>query len=69
MSWEKIHERNEPLDCRAYSRAAAHIKGIDRWSAEQWQQLRESLGVQRKDKAEAPAKNGVKFRRSNFWDK
>ena len=27
--WKKIRERNEPLDCRNYSRAALEISGID----------------------------------------
>jgi len=28
--WKKIYERNEPLDCRIYARAAANIVGLDR---------------------------------------
>lgn len=30
--WEKTYERNEPLDCRVYARAAASIIGMDRWT-------------------------------------
>jgi phage terminase large subunit GpA-like protein len=29
--WVKKFERNEPLDCRVYNRAAAAMVGIDRW--------------------------------------
>ncbi len=28
--WEKTYDRNEPLDCRVYARAAAAIAGLDR---------------------------------------
>ena len=27
--YEKIYERNEPLDCRVYARAAVNLVGID----------------------------------------
>ena len=27
--WKKIRERNEPLDCRNYSRTALEISGVD----------------------------------------
>jgi len=65
--WEKIRERNEPLDCRVYSRAAASIKGLDRWTSPDWQHLRESLGVVRKEKTGLEERNGVTFRKSEFW--
>jgi phage terminase large subunit GpA-like protein len=32
--WKKVYERNEPLDCRVYARAAATIVGLDRLSSE-----------------------------------
>lgn len=69
--WEKLVERNEPLDCRNYARAGAAIKGVDRWTDEHWRALRESLGVVRPEKAESDTyeKNGVEFRRSTFWNK
>lgn len=35
--WVKHFERNEPLDCRVYARAAAYIVGIDRWRPERWE--------------------------------
>ena len=28
-SYEKIYDRNEPLDCRVYARAAINLVGID----------------------------------------
>jgi phage terminase large subunit GpA-like protein len=37
--WIKIHERNEPLDCRIYARAAAAMFGIDRFHPHDWDQL------------------------------
>jgi phage terminase large subunit GpA-like protein len=30
--WQKVYDRNEPLDCRVYARAAAVIVGLDRLS-------------------------------------
>lgn len=35
--WVKKYERNEPLDCRVYARAASAIIGIDNWKADRWQ--------------------------------
>lgn len=43
--WEKIHERNEPLDCRVYARAASAVAGIDRWQEARWATLEEALGL------------------------
>lgn len=40
LDWEVIYERNEPLDCRVYGRAALEILGGSRWSREDWNQLR-----------------------------
>lgn len=34
--WVKKYERNEPLDCRVYARAASAILGIDNWKPERW---------------------------------
>jgi phage terminase large subunit GpA-like protein len=34
--WHKTRERNEPIDCRVYARAAAHLLGMDRARKEQW---------------------------------
>lgn len=35
-AWVKKYERNEPLDCRNYARAAASVIGIDRFKDEHW---------------------------------
>lgn len=37
--WEKTRDRNEALDCRIYARAAAAAIGIDRYTAEHWDQM------------------------------
>lgn len=37
--WVKTYERNEPLDCRNYSRAAATMIGIDRFKEQDWLNL------------------------------
>tara|TARA_R110001599_G_scaffold33832_3_gene108842 strand:+ start:22788 stop:24761 length:1974 start_codon:yes stop_codon:yes gene_type:complete len=68
-AWEKIYERNEPLDCRVYARAAAAVKGVDRWTDRDWLEIRQSLGiVRRQEKTETEARNGVTFKKSTFWD-
>lgn len=43
--WEKVYERNEPLDCRIYARAAAALEGMDRWTEEQWSEREAELGL------------------------
>jgi phage terminase large subunit GpA-like protein len=37
--WVKSYERNEPLDCRNYARAAAAMIGIDRFKEQDWLNL------------------------------
>jgi phage terminase large subunit GpA-like protein len=37
--WMKVFERNEPLDCRIYARAAASMFGMDRFSDTDWDTL------------------------------
>ncbi len=49
--WEKVYERNEPLDCRVYARAAAALVGVDRWKEEHWLELEKAVTVTR----DAPA--------------
>lgn len=44
VTWEKLG-RNEPLDCRVYSMAAAYVFGIDRLNEGQWIQLEKNLGL------------------------
>jgi phage terminase large subunit GpA-like protein len=75
--WQKVYERNEPLDCRVYARAAAVIVGLDRLKPEK---LAAMGGI------EPPAPDGTaplianekprraprekrERRRSSFWDR
>lgn len=37
--WEKVYDRNEPLDCRVIARACAALVGIDRYKTPQWDDL------------------------------
>lgn len=43
--WEKVYDRNEPLDCRVYGRAMAYLAGIDRWDDDQWSELEAAVKV------------------------
>jgi phage terminase large subunit GpA-like protein len=45
LEWQKLRERNEARDCRAYARAAAWSVGADRWSDEKWRDLEDQRGV------------------------
>ncbi len=45
--WLKIHERNEPLDCRIYARAAASMFGMDRFSDRDWSVLQGHFEIQK----------------------
>ncbi|MDI9240748.1 phage terminase large subunit family protein [Lysobacter sp. LF1] len=53
--WEKVYGRNEALDCRVYARAAAALVGIDRWTAAQWDTLRNELDTKKPARGAAPA--------------
>lgn len=61
--WVKKYERNEPLDCRVYARAAAAVVGMDRWTPEQWD--REDVFVEEKPVEKQPKK---KPRGPSIWD-
>lgn len=76
--WEKIFDRNEPLDLHVYNRAAATHLGIDRYSDQVWSKLESQLGVEKikrvdqvkvepivKKKTKPPRKK----RESSFWSK
>lgn len=39
LQWVKRYERNEPLDCRVYARAAAAILGLDRLNPQRLAQM------------------------------
>ncbi len=57
--WVKKYERNEPLDCRVYARAAASVLGMDRFKDEHWTEMeRTNLPNQQKPKPR---------RKSDFW--
>jgi phage terminase large subunit GpA-like protein len=58
--WVKTYERNEPLDCRVYARAAAAVIGMDRFQEEHW------LAMEKQYESDKPAVK--KKRRSSYWD-
>lgn len=43
--WEKVQERNEALDCRVYARAGSIIMGLDRWTDDRWDSIRDALSA------------------------
>jgi phage terminase large subunit GpA-like protein len=56
--WVKMRERNEALDTRIYSRAAAAQYGIDRFNERHWKALEEQLqaaGEAARETAQPPA--------------
>lgn len=64
--WVKEYERNEPLDCRVYARAAAAIVGLDRLKPEQIIALG---GVsQSAPNDNSKPKRERRRRKSSFWD-
>jgi phage terminase large subunit GpA-like protein len=54
QEWQKMRERNEALDCRVYSRAAAWILGADRWDEATWRRLEAQAGVETRMPAAIP---------------
>lgn len=62
--WVKKYERNEPLDCRVYARAAAAIVGIDRFEEVHWQSISGAV-AQRVAPQSAPVARPK--RDSGFW--
>lgn len=77
--WEKTRERNEALDCRVYARAVSVLCGVDRISAEQWEEMavlmgfKQEAGVAQQATAEAQPQNinGVQVtrRKSDYWSR
>jgi phage terminase large subunit GpA-like protein len=53
--WEKVYDRNEPLDCRVYARAASALLGIDRWQDRKWDELQQAVSVRQAEKPATPA--------------
>ena len=43
--WEKIRDRNEALDCRLYSRAAAVSMRMDGWPEPKWQEMERQVAT------------------------
>lgn len=62
FEWVKHYDRNEPLDCRVYARAAAAIVGIDRWDDQHYDAFQDQYGRRTPDK-----KSDQSRRQSNFW--
>lgn len=52
--WQKTRERNEGLDIRTYSRAAAAAAGLDRFEERHWRELERQLGLERPPDAPPP---------------
>lgn len=75
LDWEKTRERNEPLDCRVYARAAAYILGADRWTRQDWSAVRElvtRISAPPEPEAPPPPAPGPEKRRGgggSRWDR
>lgn len=52
--WQKTRERNEALDCRVYSRAAAYVVGLDRFREANWADMETQI-VNESARKPAPA--------------
>ena len=52
--WEKTRDRNEALDCRVYSIAAASACGMDRYKDHNWARLESDMGVANSREVEKP---------------
>jgi phage terminase large subunit GpA-like protein len=59
--WVKKFERNEPLDCRVYARAAAAVVGMDRLTPDQWDEMRDAH--EGEEENDEPKKKGG----SDYW--
>lgn len=69
IQWQKVYERNEPLDCRIYARAAAAIIGLDRLSPENLKALTGNYKVRKKKKKEEEeTPTPRKKKRESIWD-
>lgn len=71
--WKKVYERNEPLDCRIYARAAAVVIGIDRLRPEAITKMggffkKASPTRAAQDDADRGRGSGKRKRRASFWD-
>lgn len=68
IQWQKVYERNEPLDYHIYARAAAAIEGLDRLSPEQLQALTGGYRIRKKSKPEEDTSTHRKKKRESIWD-
>jgi phage terminase large subunit GpA-like protein len=75
IQWQKVYERNEPLDCRIYARAAAEIVGLSKMSKEQIQAMavppklkQRKSNPDEENRPEETNSKEKKRRRSSFWD-
>ena len=64
FEWQKVRERNEVLDCRAYAMAAMETLRLDRWTDQDWQAARANLTGDRPTAAEKP-----RVRKSSWLDR
>lgn len=71
--WEAMRSRVEVLDCTVYSRAAAHLLGLDHWKGENWEALEQELGIVDEDDdgaAQPETENPRPARRpSSYWNR
>ena len=70
--WVKKYDRNEPLDCRVYARAAAAVIGMDRWNDNRWTQeiqLAETLLPKKEIKSKQAQKPKEIKQKSSFWNR
>ena len=68
--WKKRFERNEPLDCRVYARAAAVVVGLDRLKPEQIAAMVQApLPVAAQKESQKPKKPKQKREINSIWDK
>lgn len=65
--WVKKYDRNEPLDCRVYARAAAAVVGMDRWTPQRWlQEQTFNVPTTQTAKTKQPTKKANK-KSNSFW--
>lgn len=64
-SWVKKYDRNEPLDCRVYARAAAELCGLSRLTPEGWERMRTGYNMKQKE----VFANKKKRAASDFWNR
>lgn len=67
--WVKKYQRNEPLDCRVYARAAAAVVGLDRHENNEafWTSMQEAKVIANVTNKPEKAKENRR-NRGSFWD-